>query len=105
MLNVGASYTERIVIDDFINQINTTGDQGVKEILTKLCQLYGLSTIEQHKGWYLEADYMKGVKTKAIRRMVDKLCYEVRQDVEKLVDAFEIPDSCLSAPIAFSFLG
>lgn len=105
LLNVGNSYTERLIIDNFINQINATEDKGVKAILTKLCQLYGLSTIEQHKGWYLESDYMKGVKTKAIRRLVDKLCYEVRQDAEKLVDAFEIPDSCLSAPIAFSSLG
>lgn len=105
LINVGFSYTERIVIEDFINQINVTEDKDVKLILTKLCQLYGLSTIEQHKGWYLEADYMKGTKTKAIRRLVDKLCYEVRQDAEKLVNAFEIPDNCLAAPIAFSSLG
>ena len=69
-----------------------------------LCQLYALSTIEQHKGWYLEQDYMKGVKTKAIRREVDQLCKEVREHALDFVQAFEIPDSCLSAPIAFSVL-
>ena len=54
--------------------------------------------MEKNKGWYLENGYMEGVKTKAVRKMVDKLCAEVRQEAVPLVDAFGIPSSCL-API------
>jgi acyl-CoA oxidase len=43
---------------------------------------------------------MEGVKTKAIRKMVNQLCWEVRQDSVPLVNAFKIPDQCLAAPIA-----
>ena len=69
--------------------------------MVKLCQLYALSQIEINKGWYLEDGYMEAVKTKAIRKMVNQLCWDIRPEAVSLVDAFNIPDSCLSAPIAF----
>ena len=42
---------------------------------------------------------MEGIKTKAIRKMVNQLCWEIRPNAVALVDAFAIPESCLSAPI------
>ncbi|MCB0490016.1 MAG: hypothetical protein KDC99_16155, partial [Cyclobacteriaceae bacterium] len=70
-----------------------------KASLQKLCALFALTQIEKNKGWYLEHDYMEGVKTKAIRKQINKLVWEVRQEAVPLVEAFKIPDSCLSAPI------
>jgi acyl-CoA oxidase len=64
-----------------------------------MCDLYALSTIDQHKGWYLEKDYMEGVKTKAIRQMVEKLSKNLRSEALFLVEAFAIPDQCLGAEI------
>lgn len=101
MLNVGFAYVERIILEQFILQVETTKDTELKIILKKLCDLFALSQIEKNKGWYLEHDYMNGMKTKAIRKLINKLCWEVRQDAVPLVEAFKIPDSCLSAPIAF----
>jgi acyl-CoA oxidase len=49
--------------------------------------------LKKNKGWYLEDGYMEAVKTKAIRKMVNQLCWEIRPDVS-LVKAFDIPDSC-----------
>jgi acyl-CoA oxidase len=69
--------------------------------MLKICQLYALSQIEKNKGWYLEDGYMEAVKTKAIRKMVNQLCWEIRPDAVSLVNAFDIPDNCLAAPIAF----
>ena len=43
---------------------------------------------------------MSPTKTKAIRRLVDQLCKETRNQAEALVDAFAIPDEILQAPIA-----
>lgn len=105
LINVGKSYTERVILEDFINALGKVKDGKAKQSLTQLCQLFALSTIEEHKGWYLEQDYMKGIKTKAIRRMVDELNGKVRLEALELVNAFDIPDKCLSAPIAFSVLG
>jgi len=106
LMNVGESYIERIILKEFIQKINTLKDgSSEKKTLSKLCQLFALSTIEKHKGWYLENDYLKGNKSKAIRKMVDELCKEVRKDAIELVEAFKIPDSCLAAPIAFDVMG
>ena len=43
---------------------------------------------------------MNGAKTKAIRRVVDELCEEVRVDALGYVEAFDIPDYLLAAQIA-----
>lgn len=105
LMRVGESYIERVILLNFISKINELEDSDSKNSLTTLCQLYALSTIHSHKGWYLENEYMKGNKTKAIRRRINQLCLQVRPDVLDLVEAFDIPDSCLGAPIAFSPLG
>jgi acyl-CoA oxidase len=39
------------------------------------------------------------VKTKAIRKLMNQLCWDIRQEAVPLVDAFNIPDELLSAPI------
>ena len=71
-----------------------------KQILTKLYQLFALSQIEKNKAWYLEDGYMEAVKTKAVRKIVNQLCWDIRPDAVALVNAFDIPESCLAAPIA-----
>ncbi|HOX82167.1 MAG TPA: acyl-CoA dehydrogenase [Chryseolinea sp.] len=102
LIEVGHAYIGRIILEQFILQIDKTKDKGCKAILTKLCQLFALSQIENNKGWYLENGYMEGVKTKAIRKMVNQLCWEIRQDAVPLVNAFNIPDALLAAPIALT---
>ena len=99
LLKLATAYVERIVLEQFIEKINHCQDQSLGPVLKKLCDLYALSTIEEHKGWYLENEYMNGSKTKAIRRLTDKLCKDVRNEAGFLVEAFAIPDSCLMAPI------
>jgi acyl-CoA oxidase len=100
LVMVGHAYIERIILEQFQEKISEVTDEGSKQILTKLCQLFALSQIEKNKGWYLEADYMAGAKTKAIRQLVNTLCLEVRQNAVALTDAFGIPDTLLAAPIA-----
>lgn len=101
MLDVAQAYLDRLMLEQFQQAVNAIEDEGVKTILTKLKQLFALSQIEENKGWYLEEGYMEAVKTKAIRKLVNQLCWEIRTDAVPLVDAFAIPDSCLAAPIAF----
>jgi acyl-CoA oxidase len=100
MIDVAEAYLERIVLEQFQKAIEAIEDKKNKEIMTQLCQLYALSQMEKNKGWYLEDGYMEAAKTKAIRKMVNQLCWEIRPDAVSLVKAFDIPDSCLAAPIA-----
>lgn len=100
LLNVGQAYIERIILEEFQAAVKATADEGIKAALTQLCQLFALYTIEKNRGWYLEQGYMEGVKTKAIRKEVNQLCWEVRKNALALTDAFAIPESCIAAPIA-----
>jgi acyl-CoA oxidase len=100
ILILANAYVEKITLEQFAQRIVTIEDGNVKNVLKRLCDLYALSTIEKHKGWYLEEEYLHPNKSKAIRRLVDRLCKEVRIDADLLVDAFDIPKQCLAAPIA-----
>ena len=100
LIQVGFAHVERVILDQFILQVERTEDSKIKSILTQLCQLFALSQIEKNRAWYLESGYMEPVKTKAIRKLVNQLCWDIRQHAVPLVDAFNIPESCLSAPIA-----
>jgi acyl-CoA oxidase len=99
MIDVAQAYLDRVVLEQFNKAIESFEDKKSKDIVTKLSQLYALSQIEKNKGWYLENGYLEAVKTKAVRKMVNQLCWELRPEAVSLVNAFAIPDSCLAAPI------
>lgn len=100
LLALANAYVEVQVLEQFIKKVQETENKALKQALKKLCDLYALHTIESHKGWFLEVGYMVGSKTKAIRRLVDDLCGEVRTDALCYVEGFGIPDDLLDAPIA-----
>lgn len=99
MIELAKAYVERLVLKNFAAKISDTPDGPEKDALSKMCDLYALTVIEEHKGWFLESDYMDGSKTKAIRRMITKLCTEIRPDAVAYVDAFGIPGELLGAEI------
>ncbi|MET3114144.1 acyl-CoA oxidase [Pedobacter sp. CG_S7] len=100
MVDVSYAYLDRVILEQFQIAIASIKDEECKEILLKLSHLYALSQMEKNKGWYLEDGYMEAVKTKSIRKLVNQLCWEIRKDAVSLVKAFDIPESCLAAPIA-----
>jgi len=105
LIQVGVSYTERVILEQFQEVVSKIDDPETKSVMTKVCQLFALSLIDANKGWFLENDYLKGSKSKAIRKEVTELSSELKDHALDLVNAFDIPDSCLAAPIAFSELG
>lgn len=102
MIDVAQAFLERVTLEQFQLQVSKIKDKKCKVVLTQLYQLYALSQIEKNKGWFLEENYMEASKTRAIRKLVNQLCWEIRSDAVPLVDSFAIPDQCLAAPIAFS---
>ena len=95
MLQIADAYLDRVVLEQFQLKLQNIEDEGLKEVLTRLYNLFALNKLEEHKAWHLEQGYMEAVKTKAIRKMVSQLCWEIRQDAVPLVNAFNIPESCL----------
>lgn len=95
LMQAALAYVERVVLEQFRKQVEHVPDEHCRRSLDKLVCLFALSQIEKNKGWYLENGYLEGVKTKAIRKLVDRLCSEVREEAVPLVDAFRIPGNCL----------
>ena len=100
LLSLADAFVERTILEQFISQSKQIDDKPTRDMLKQMTQLYALHTIESHKDFYLESEYMSPTKTKAIRRLVDQLCMELRRQADALVDAFAIPDELLAAPIA-----
>lgn len=100
LVQVGFAYIERIILEQFNEAVEMVENDSCKTVLRQLYRIFALNQLDKNKGWYLEQGYMEGVKTKAIRKLLNQLCWEVRQDAVPLVNAFAIPDACLAAPIA-----
>ncbi len=98
MLELAKAYIDRVLLECFRKQLEEVQDESLKAVLTRLYNLFSLHKLHENKGWLLEQNYMEGVKTKAIRKRISQLCWEIRQDAVPLVNAFAIPENCL-API------
>ena len=102
MVNLALAHVERVVLEQFVETVENCQDPALKPTLKNLCDLFALWHMEKNKGWYLEHNYMEGMKTKAIRRQINRLCWEIRADAVTLVDGFGLPDHVIAAPIAVS---
>jgi acyl-CoA oxidase len=103
MVALAKAYVECLVYTEMAKSVSALPDSPEKAILEKMMTYYALHTVEEDKGWYLEAGYMDGSKTKAIRRLLHKLTQELRSEVETLVEAWGIPEVSVRAAIRVSF--
>ena len=99
LVETAKAHVERAVFDSFEKGVKGAGP-GLRQALEPLLDLYALYAIERDRGWFLEHGYLEPGKAKAIRKLVNELCREVREQAVPLVDAFGIPDALLAAPIA-----
>jgi len=99
MVALAKAYIERLAYREMIKTTEKLPDSAEKAMLQKMTTFYALHCIEEDKGWFLEADYMDGSKTKAIRRTLYKLMQELRPEVGALTAAFGIPEETLNAEI------
>ena len=99
LIALSKAYIDRLALKAMYKQIENCDSKSEKAILKKLYTLYGLHTIHVESAFFLENDFMVGSKSKAIRRLVGKICQELRNEAEGLVDAFLIPEELLGAKI------
>jgi acyl-CoA oxidase len=93
-------HIERVVLESFVAAIDRCDVPEIAGLLSKVCDLYALSTIEKDRGWFLEHGRLSAPRAKAIISTVNDLCGELSQHAGLLVDAFGVPDEALAAPIA-----
>ncbi len=96
VLETARAHIDRVVLEAFVAGIDRTADPATRELLAKVCDLYALSTIESHKGWFLEHQRLSPARAKAVTGMVNDLLKQLRPRMRELVDAFAIPDEWLN---------
>jgi len=99
LIETAQAHVESLVAEQFAEGIDACPDAELRRALDPLFQLYSLWRLESDRGWFLEQGYLEGGKAKAIRKLVNKLCGEVRSQAVPLVDSFGVPEACLP-PIA-----
>lgn len=99
LMGMAEAYVDRVVLEQFVAAVEACEDPALKPVLKKLSELYALTRMETHFAWYLENDYLAGVKSRAIRSQVNALCRELKPEAVGLVDAFGIPEAFLRGTI------
>jgi acyl-CoA oxidase len=99
VLKTATAHIDRVVLEAFVAGIERAADPAARALLSRVCDLYALSTIEADKGWFLEHGRLTPPRAKALTGAVNDLLRELRPHMRTLVDAFAIPDAWLNCAI------
>jgi len=100
LVALAEAHADLLLLESFAAALEAA-PRDVAVALGRLCAVFGLGVLELHATWFLEEGYLSLVQTRAIRREIPRLFGELLPDVSGLIDAFDIPETCLAAPIAF----
>jgi acyl-CoA oxidase len=98
---IGAAWAhvERIVLEAFLDKLETVEPGPNKDALNHLSDLFALSCIEADRAWFLEHGRISNARSKAVTRRVNQLCRRVRPIAGDLVDALAVPPEMLRAEL------
>ncbi|MFQ6645143.1 hypothetical protein Gotur_019133 [Gossypium turneri] len=100
LLLLAESHTESVILAKFIEAVQNCPDASSRAALKLVCDLYALDHIWNDIGTYRNVDYVAPNKAKAIHKLTEYLCFQVRNIAGELVDGFDLPASVTRAPIA-----
>ncbi|AQA04590.1 acyl-CoA oxidase [Mycobacterium sp. MS1601] len=91
VLHAAQAHIDRIILEAFVAGINTCEDDGAREVLNLVCDLYALDVINSDKAWFVEHRFLSTERAKAVTRAINDRCRKLRPHAELLVDGFGIP--------------
>jgi len=90
------AHGELLQWEAFTEAVEATEDEGTRQVLTWLRDLFGLGLIEKNIGWYLMENKISAGRARAITDYIDgRLLPRIRTHAVDLVDAFGIPDTLM----------
>lgn len=70
-----------------------------RRVLDGCLSLFGLSRIEEDRGWFLEQGFLSPTQSESVRRETLKLCSHLAGQSEAIISAFELTESQLSSSL------
>jgi acyl-CoA oxidase len=99
VVEAARAHVDRVILESFVAAIDNCDDAPAREMLGRVCDLYALSTIEAHKGWFLEHGRVTPARSKQVTAAVNDLCAALAPHAQTLVDAFGIPRAWLGTEL------
>ncbi|MBD7958331.1 acyl-CoA dehydrogenase family protein [Microbacterium sp. Sa4CUA7] len=100
LIEAARAHGELLQWEALTDGVNRAADDGTRQVLTWLRDLFGLSLIEKHLAWHLIHGRLSTQRGAAVSRYIDRLCARLRPHSQDLVDAFGFAPEHLRAPIA-----
>src|SRR3546814_8696466 len=67
VIAIGHAHVERLVLDAFVDKVQSLPDSDNKVALGLLLDLFALTTIEENRAWFMEHGRLTSPRSKAIR--------------------------------------
>ncbi|PSC71176.1 acyl-coenzyme A oxidase peroxisomal [Micractinium conductrix] len=101
VLALSRAHVECVMLEEALGAAERCVDPDCRRSLKALADLFALDRIHSDI-IFRNDDYIAPEKAKAIQRLIEALCSELRGVAVPLVDSFAIPDHILRAPIGLS---
>jgi acyl-CoA oxidase len=100
LIEAARAHAELLQWEAFTDGVNRVEDDGTRQVLTWLRDLFGLHLIEKHLAWYLLHGRLSAQRASAVSRYIDRLVGRLRPHAQDLVDAYGFAPEHVRAPIA-----
>ncbi|CAN5303980.1 acyl-CoA dehydrogenase [soil metagenome] len=101
LIEAARAHGELLQWEAFTDGVEAVEDEGTKQVLTWLRDLFGLGLIEKNAAWYLIHGRISAQRAQAITAYIDdRLLPRLREHALPLVAAFEFTPEHIGAPIA-----
>ena len=101
LIEAARAHGELLQWEAFTDALERVTDDGTRQVLTWLRDLFGLGLIEKHAAWYLIHGRISAQRAQAITSYIDdRLLPRLREHALPLVAAFELSPELIGAPIA-----
>lgn len=100
LIEAARAHGELLQWEAFSDGVKAIQDDGTRQVLTWLRDLFGLHLIEKHLAWYLINGRLSAQRAASVGRYIDRLCARLRPHAQDLVDAYGFAPEHVRAPIA-----
>lgn len=100
LIEAARAHGELLQWEAFTRAYENLEDEGTRQVIEWLHDVFGLGLIEKHLSWYLIHGRLSPQRAQAITAYIDRLLARLRPHAQDLVDAFGYEQEHLRAPIS-----